>query len=107
MRLPQLFNRLLDSNDPAPDARAPLPKTLVEQIWESPATYNRAMRRAAHLWGRIWRWDYNASEGTRRVFAPRYLRRHFDSALLAPGHRTRRQRRTRARMLRLVGRYGL
>lgn len=75
----------------------------VRKVWESPATYNRKTRRMVRLYGRIWKWDLNASEETRRTFVPRYIRRHFDTAV----PRTRRQRRHRATILRISKRYGI
>lgn len=87
-----------------PDTRAiakPRPeKSLVQQVWEAPALFNRRMRRAAGLLSKYWRWDLNATAETRRVYTPRYIRRHFDAGI----PRTRRQRKARARVLRIVER---
>ena len=79
-------------------------KTLVQQIWESPALYNRALRRAARLYSHIWRWDLNATAETRRVFVPRYIRRHYQGS--GPTG-TRRQRRHWARIERITRSKGL
>lgn len=73
---------------------------LIKQVWSAPADYNRAARRQARLWGRIWRWDRQAL-GIDPNLPPRYVRRHFTPTILtAPA--TRRQRRHRARILRAM-----
>lgn len=77
-----------------------VPKSLVQQVLEAPALFNRRTRRSIGLFGRYWKWDLNASEETRRVYLPRYIRRHFS----ADQPRTRRQRKARARILRIVQR---
>lgn len=80
------------------------PKALTaKDIFDAPALYNRATRRAFRLWGSIWKWDLNASEDTRRTYVPRYIRRHFTTAV----PRTRRQRRAQARIIRISRQKGL
>ncbi len=103
MRGLNIFRRKPKEHDEAPEDRTPLIKSFVQQVWEAPALHNRATRRRAHLWGRIWRWDLNASEETRRTFLPRYIRRHY--ANTTP--HTRRQRKATARILRISARYGI
>lgn len=84
----------------------PLKPATVKDVWDAPALYNRETRRRAGLYGRIWRWDTNAVPEMRRTFVPRFIRRHFStSTMLLPS--TRRQRRTRARIMRLVKSKGL
>lgn len=89
----------------------PVEKSLVQQVWESPALFNRKMRRAAGLLSKYWRWDLNASEETRRVYTPRYIRRHYGTIARRPWDfdhpKTRRQRKQRARIMALVARHGL
>jgi hypothetical protein len=93
-------------HEDAPAPEKPLHELTVRDIWEAPATFNRATRRRAHLYGRFWRWDLNASEETRRTYVPRYIRRHFDSdKFLTP--KGRRQRRHRAVILRISRTKGL
>lgn len=75
----------------------------VKAVWDAPALFNRATRRRVKLFGRIWKWDLNASEETRRTFVPRYMRRHFS----ATKPRSRRERRHRAYILRQAKRYGI
>lgn len=72
-------------------------------IVQAPATASRAARRAIGLWGSIWKWDVNASEDMRRTYVPRYIRRHFTTAV----PRTRRQRRVQARITRISRQKGL
>jgi hypothetical protein len=85
------------------DERVEVPKSLVQQIMEAPALFNRRTRRSIGMYGRIWKWDLNASEETRRTFLPRYIRRHY--ANTTP--HTRRQRKATARILRISARYGI
>jgi len=80
------------------------PKSLVEQVLDAPALFNRKTRRSIGLFGKVWRWDLNASEETRRVHVPRYIRRHYAQAS-APGQ-TRRQRKARARIARAARVFG-
>lgn len=85
--------------------RAPEPELKVEDsffkaVWSAPANYNRAARRSVKLWGRIWKWDPRGM-GMPTDLPARYARRHFDSVkFLYP--KTRRQRRERARILRVA-----
>lgn len=83
-------------NQPAPDRSGP--KFTPAAVWEAPATFNRATRRSVGLLSRIWRWDLNASEETRRTYVPRYIRRHFSTNLTS---QTRRARKHRAVILRI------
>lgn len=89
--------------DKAPDHK-PLERSFVEQVWDAPATFNRATRRRARLWSRIWRWDVAAFDNAPQ--APRYIRRHYAGSLFTHP-KTRRQRRVRARITRLVARKGI
>ena len=73
---------------------------LIKEVWNAPADYNRAARRQARLWGRIWRWDREAL-GIPADLPPRYVRRHFNSAHFTQP-KTRRQRKQRARILRAM-----
>lgn len=96
-----IFTRGVKNPDPVKN-----PQPTVANVWESPALFNRETRRRARLWGRIWRWDLNATEETRREYLPRYIRRHFDSGkFLFP--KTRRQRRHRARIIAISNRSGV
>jgi hypothetical protein len=81
------------------------PKGLTPQeVWEAPATFNRATRRWARLWGSVWRWDPRAL-GIPADLPARYVRRHFVPAqFLNP--KTRRQRRHRARVIRSLQQKG-
>lgn len=74
-------------------------KDWMRSVWNAPANYNRAARREARLWGRIWAWD-NQATGTQPTL-PRYVRRHFVPELMLNAT-TRRQRRHRARIQRLM-----
>lgn len=72
----------------------------MKAVWDAPATFNRASRRAAGLFGRMWRWDPQLL-GIDPNLPPRYVRRHFKPSILtAP--KTRRQRRHKARILRAM-----
>lgn len=75
----------------------------MQDVWKAPADYNRAMRRAAGLLGRIWAWDPRAL-GVPTDTPPRYVRRHWTTDILtAPkAAQTRRQRKQKARILRLM-----
>jgi len=98
---------------------APMEKSLVQQVWEAPATFNRHMRRAAGLLSKYWRWDMQVL-GWQQP-APRYIRRHYKADVTADGPdglpvttngafthpKTRRQRRHRARIIRVWARSGL
>lgn len=75
-------------------------------VAQAPATANRAVRRSYGLWGSIWRWDLNAADDTRRTYVPRYIRRHYSArVMLTPS--TRRERRHRARILRVSRQKGI
>jgi hypothetical protein len=88
------------SHEVEPERPAPkVEDSFMARVWKSPADYNRAARRTARLWGRIWKWDPNAQGYVERP--PRYARRHYRPDLfVAP--KTRRQRRHRARILRIM-----
>lgn len=73
---------------------------LIREVWNAPADYNRASRRAARLWGRIWRWDPQAL-GIDPNLPPRYVRRHYKPDQFTTP-KTRRQRKARARILRAM-----
>ena len=84
----------------APEAPKPPSQLTPKDVWEAPANYNRATRRWARLWGRIWSWDQQAL-GLPADLPRRYARRHFDSTkFLYP--KTRRQRKERARIMRVA-----
>jgi hypothetical protein len=68
-----------------------------KDVWDAPVDFNRSTRRWARLWGSIWAWDRTA-EGTD---IPRYVRRHYSESIVTHPH-TRRQRRHRARILRVM-----
>ena len=90
-----------------PGRPKPVEKSIVQQVLEAPATFNRATRRAVGLTGRLWRWDLNANPETRRTYLPRYIRRHYDAAIMRTDPMpslTRRQRRHRARITRIYTR---
>lgn len=105
------------ANVPAPKMR--FAKSLREQVWEAPAYFNRATRRAAGLVSRYWRWDHKALGYVPQ--APRYIRRHYKADVTDDGPdglpvttygafthpKTRRQRRHRARILAIARRNGL
>lgn len=75
------------------------PKGLTPQeVWEAPATFNRAIRRWARLWGSIWKWDSRAL-GIPTNLPSRFTRRHYvPDQFTHPT--TRRQRKARAHILR-------
>jgi len=73
----------------------------MKRVWDAPANYNRASRRAARLWGRIWKWDVRAL-GVDPDLPPRCVRRHWSPTLLAMPNPTRRQRRHKACVLRAM-----
>jgi hypothetical protein len=98
------------ANHPTPERRLARKvregDAIAQAVVSAPASHNRALRRSVGLWGSIWRWDLNASEETRRTFVPRYIRRHFSNRImLVPT--TRRQRRERARILRVSRQKGI
>lgn len=95
---------IIRSDREKPEERA-LKGPTVEDVWKSPALFNRATRRRAGLTGRIWRWDMNVP-GMQRTFVPRYIRRHFSAETMS-GAKTRRQRKQRARIMRLVKSTGI
>lgn len=83
------------------------------QVYDAPADFNRATRRAVGMLSRIWRWDPQLLGIEPQ--APRYIRRHYqadrtvdgvfiDGAFTHP--KTRRQRRHRARIIAIVQKRG-
>ena len=96
-----IFRRHKDGD--APEVKTPLPKSIVQQVLEAPALFNRATRRSIKLWGSIWRWDLNASAETRRTYLPRYIRRHYNPKPPT----TRRERRHLTHIMRLTRAKGL
>lgn len=78
------------------------PQTPAQMVYDAPADYNRATRRAFGLLSKLWRWDIPA-DGT---VLPRYIRRHVRYSL-QPGLRARRQRKVRARIGRIIAAKGL
>ena len=92
------------TEDPKPFVKLP-PVLTPKMVWEAPADFNRATRRWAKLWGRIWKWDREAL-GVPADLPPRYARRHFKpEVFLFP--KTRRQRRHRARIVRAMRQRGV
>jgi hypothetical protein len=78
----------------------------IAAVLDAPALFNRATRRSIGLYGRHWRWDLNAHEDTRREYMPRYIRRHYSlRSMIAP--QTRRQRRERARINKIIQQKGV
>jgi hypothetical protein len=73
-------------------------------VLDGPALYNRASRRAAGVLSKTWRWDQAAFGNEPQ--APRYIRRHY-SATAFTRPTTRRQRKVRARITRIVARRGI
>jgi len=71
-----------------------------QQVFDAPANFNRATRRAAGLLGRLWRWDRMAL-GIDPNLPPRYVRRHWSPNILTDP-KTRRERRHRTRILRAM-----
>lgn len=69
------------------------------EVIKAPATFNRAARREAGVFGRAWAWDPKVL-GTQNL-VPRYVRRHFTPTILS-APKTRRQRKVRARILRAM-----
>lgn len=86
------------------DERTTSSVATMKDIWEDPQKFNRATRRAAHLFGRMWRWG--KAERNWRAQAPRYIRRHYGVDTFAHP-KTRRTRRQRARITRMIIRKGL
>ncbi len=120
----RLFNRSGQNADRATEVtkRVTKTKSLVEQVWDAPALFNRKTRRAVGMLSKVWRWNLNATYDTRRVFIPRYIRRHFKGdqrdevegyapQVIAYGAfthpKTRRERKARARIIRLASRTGI
>lgn len=104
-----LLNRILGGEKPEPGVNTPPPNPTIDfirAVWSAPALYNRATRRRVRLWGRIWRWDLNAHEDTRRTYVPRYIRRHYNRSLL-DGTLTRRERRHKNRIMRIAKAKGM
>lgn len=98
-----IFNR---DRDPRVNARPEKPpQSLAERILKEPALFNRATRRSIGLYGRFWKWDVNV-DGMRRTYVPRYIRRHYQTQTMRVPH-TRRQRKERARILRISRAKGL
>lgn len=73
----------------------------MKAVWDAPATFNRASRRAAGLFGRMWRWDMALLDPGAADRPPRYVRRHWSEKVLTHP-KTRRQRRHKARILRAM-----
>lgn len=72
----------------------------MKAVWDAPATFNRHSRRAAGLFGRLWKWDAQAL-GLDPELPPRYVRRHWREGIMEhPANR--RQRRIRARIVRAM-----
>lgn len=88
------------SADTAPVVAPKVEDSLIMRVWKSPASFNRAARRQARLWGRIWRWDPQAL-GVSPNLPPRYVRRHYNITKFTTP-KTRRQRKVRARILRAM-----
>lgn len=78
--------------------------SFIVKVWKAPADYNRADRRAAHLWGRLWKWDAQAL-GLDPMLLPRYARRHWKQYEFTQP-KTRRQRKHRARILKAMAARG-
>lgn len=72
-------------------------RSLRAQVFDAPADHNRRTRRAVGMLSAIWRWATPAEMGNAEM-APRYIRRHH----IARIPKTRRQRRHRARVLRII-----
>lgn len=72
----------------------------MQAVWKAPADFNRAARRAAGLFGRIWAWDPRAL-GTPTNTPPRYVRRHWRADVLT-SPKTRRERKAMNRILRAM-----
>lgn len=72
----------------------------MRKVWDAPATFNRHSRRAAGLFGRMWKWDMQLL-GMDPNLPPRYVRRHWrEDQFTHP--KTRRQRRHKAHILRAM-----
>lgn len=105
-----LINRILSGDKPDP-SHANVPKAtptadFIKQVWEAPALYNRATRRRVGLRSHLWRWDTNAVSEMQRTFVPRFIRRHFSTTIMLTP-RTRRERRARAKIVRLAKAHGI
>lgn len=97
-----------------PETRATAAPTVAD-VWASPALFNRATRRRAGITGRIWKWDTRGTE-MQRTFVPRYIRRNYRKVptvsigafgdVYAPAL-TRRQRKMRSKIMRIVAQTGL
>ena len=72
----------------------------IRAVWDAPATFNRHSRRAAGVFGRLWRWD-SMMLGIDPNLPPRYVRRHWSESVLTHP-KTRRQRRHKARILKAM-----
>lgn len=91
--------------DPLTGTKVPLMnRTAIEQVLDAPADYNRETRRRAGLLSKWWRWDLAAGEENR---FPRYVRRRINDPRLMTPPLTRRQRRQRTRMVRLMSTRGV
>jgi hypothetical protein len=77
-------------------------RSITAQVYDAPAEYNRATRRAVGMLSKVWRWASPAEMGNAEQ-APRYIRRHH----IARIPKTRRQRRHRARVLRIIEAKGI
>lgn len=87
---------------PKGEEKAP-PKNIIEQVYDAPADFNRAMRRRVGMLSRIWRWDTPADT----TVLPRYIRRHVRYSLEPGLMKVRRQRKVRARIGRIIATKGL
>jgi len=76
----------------------------IKAVWDAPATFNRHDRRAAGVFGRLWKWDKLAMDPDAATRPPRYVRRHYPltdpTKFTNPS--TRRQRRHKARILKAM-----
>lgn len=88
MQLPSMFGR----NKTSPER--------LMAVLQAPATFNRAARREAGVYGRAWAWDRQAL-GLPANLPPRYVRRKYTDTILTHPT-TRRQRKARARILRAM-----
>jgi hypothetical protein len=69
----------------------------IRAVWDAPADFNRHSRRAAGVFGRLWRWDPKAL-GVDPKLPPRYVRRHWSETVMTHPT-TRRQRRYKRHIL--------
>lgn len=97
------ISRALGGKDKATETRVEIEPTLGEQVWRAPALFNRKTRRAYGILSKVWRWDTNV-EGMQRTYVPRYIRRHVKALVT---HKTRRERRHRATIIRIAAQKGI